>query len=139
MAKVLQMKTAILAATVVMAFAASLLGCASFGPVTPVAAPDVKAMIGLWKGVVYRSGFEPDSVALTIHDDGSYDVVSVGPGGTSSGRGRIVVSDRRLLVEGERGRGAGTLLRGPDGDLVLNIDMILNDNTTLTAKLWRNR
>ena len=115
MSKVPRRKTAILAATVVVAFAASLLGCASFGPVTPVAVPDVKAMIGLWKGVVYRSGFEPDSVALTIHDDGSYDVVSVGPGGTSSGRGRIVVSDRRLLVEGERGRGAGTLLRGPDG------------------------
>jgi hypothetical protein len=138
MSKVLQRKTAILAATVVAAFAASLLGCASFGPATPVAVPDVKAMIGSWEGIVYRSGFEPDSVALTIHDDGSYDVVTVGPGGTSSGRGKIVVSDGRLLVEGERGRGAGTLLRGPAGDLVLNIDMILNDNTTLTAKLWRN-
>lgn len=130
---------AVLTATVVVAFAASLLGCASFGPVTPVAVPDVKAVIGSWKGIVYRSGFEPDSVALTIHDDGSYDVVSAGPGGTSSGRGKIVVSDGRLLVEGERGRGAGTVLRSPAGDLVLNVDMTLNDNTTLTAKLWRSR
>lgn len=135
MSKVLQGKTAILA----MIASLVLLGCASFGPATPFAVPDVKAVIGSWKGIVYRSGFEPDSVALTIHDDGSYDVVSAGPRGTSSGRGKIVVSDGRLLVEGERGRGAGTLLRNPAGDLVLNIDMTLNDNTTLTAKLWRSR
>lgn len=135
MSKVLQGKTAILAVIASLV----LLGCASFGPVAPVAVPDVKAVIGSWKGIVYRSGFEPDSVALTIHDDGSYDVVSAGPRGTSSGRGKIVVSDGRLLVEGERGRGAGTLLRNPAGDLVLNIDMTLNDNTTLTAKLWRSR
>lgn len=135
MSKVLQGKTAILAVIASLV----LLGCASFGPVTPVAVPDVKAVIGSWKGIVYRSGFEPDSVALTIHDDGSYDVVSAGPGGTSSGRGKIVVSDGRLLVEGERGRGAGTLLRSPADDFVLNIDMTLNDNTTLTAKLWRSR
>lgn len=135
MSKVLQGKTAILAVIVSLV----LLGCASFGPVTPVAVPDVKAVIGSWKGIVYRSGFEPDSVALTIHDDGSYDVVSAGPGGTSSGKGKIVVSDGRLLVEGERGRGVGTLLRSPAGDLVLNVDMTLNDNTTLTTKLWRSR
>jgi hypothetical protein len=88
---------------------------------------------------VYRSGFEPESVALAIHDDGSYDVVLTGSSGTSRGRGNILVSDGRLLVEGEKGRGAGTLLRSPAGDLVMNVDMILNDNSTLTAKLWPSR
>jgi hypothetical protein len=130
---------AVLTATVVVASAASLLGCASYGPATLVAVSDVKSLTGTWKGVVYRSGFEPESVALAIHDDGSYDVVLAGPSGTSRGSGKIVVSDGRVLVEGEKGRGAGTLLRNPAGDLVLNVDMILNDNSTLTAKLWPSR
>jgi hypothetical protein len=121
------------------ASAASPLGCASYGPATRVAVQDVKTVTGTWKGTVYRSGFEPESVALAIHDDGSYDVVLAGSSGTSRGRGKILVSDGRLLVEGEKGRGAGTLLRNPGGDLVLNVDMILNDNSTLTAKLWPNR
>ena len=127
---------AVLTATVVVASAASLLGCASYGPATSVAVRDVKSVTATWKGTVYRSGFEPESVALAIHDDGSYDVVLAGPSGTSRGSGKIVVSDGRVLVEGEKGRGAGTLLRNPAGDLVLNVDMILNDNSTLTAKLW---
>ena len=129
----------VITATVVVASAASLLGCASYGPVTRVAVLDVKSLIGTWKGTVYRSGFEPESVALTTHDDGSYDVVLTGSSGTSRGRGKILVSDGRLLVEGEKGRGAGTLLRSPAGDLVMDVDMILNDNSTLTAKLWPSR
>jgi hypothetical protein len=128
----------LLTATVVLASTASLLGCASYGPATRVV-PDVQSLTGTWKGTVYRSGFEPESVALVIHEDGSYDVVLAGSSGTSRGSGKILVSDGRLLVEGQKGRGAGTLLRNPGGDLVLNVDMILNDNSTLTAKLWPGR
>jgi hypothetical protein len=124
---------AALTATVVVASAASLLGCAA----TLVAVPDVKSVTGTWKGTVYPSSLEPESVALAIHDDGSYDVVLAGSSGTSRGSGKILISDGRLLVEGKKGWGVGTLLRNSDGDLVLNVDMILNDNSTLTAKLWR--
>ena len=127
---------AVLTATVTVAFAASLLGCASYGPATRVAIQDLKSLTGTWKGTVYRASFAPDSVTLTIHDDGSFDVVSVLTTGTSTGTGKIVVSDGRLLVEGTRGRGTGTLQRNPAGDLVLNVEMILNDNSVLTAKLW---
>jgi hypothetical protein len=130
---------AILTATVVVVSAASLLGCASYGPAARVAKPDVESLTGTWKGTVYRSGFEPESVALVIHEDGSYDVVLAGSSGTSRGSGKILVSDGRLLVEGRKGRGAGTLLKNPGGDLVLNVDMILDDNSTLTAKLWPSR
>ena len=130
---------AVLTAIVVVASAASLLGCASYGPVIPVAVSDVKSLAGTWEGIVYRSDFERGSVALTIHDDGSYDIVMTGSSGTSRGRGRILVSDGRLLVEGEKGRGGGTVLRNRAGDLVMNVDMILNDNSTLTAKLWPSR
>jgi hypothetical protein len=130
---------AVIAATVAVAFAASLLGCAKYGPATRVAVQDIEPLIGTWKGTVYRASFAPDSVTLTIHDDGSFDVVSVLPSGTSTGSGKIVVSDGRLLVEGRRGRGTGTLLRNPAGGFVLNVEMTLNDNRTLTAKLWPSR
>jgi hypothetical protein len=51
----------------VVGLAATTVGCASVGPVTPVAASDIKAVTGTWKGVVYtKSEFEPDYVTLTI-------------------------------------------------------------------------
>jgi hypothetical protein len=34
--------------------AATLGGCASFGPLTPVAVSDIKEVTDTWKGVVYR-------------------------------------------------------------------------------------
>ena len=40
-------------------------------------------------------------------------------------------------MEGERGRGVGTLMRNQAGDLVMNIDATLSDNSTLSAQLWR--
>jgi hypothetical protein len=85
---------------------------------------------------VYQSGSEPDQVVLTIREDGTYDVVSAQPRGTSRGKGKIVVSDGRLLMEGEKGRGLGTVLKNPAGDLVLNVEATLSDNSILTAKLW---
>jgi len=125
-----------LTATVIVGFAASLIGCASAGPVTPVAVSDIKSVAGTWKGIVYQSGSEPDQVVLTIREDGTYDVVSAQPRGTSRGKGKIVVSDGRLLMEGEKGRGLGTLLKNPAGDLVLSVEATLSDNSILTAKLW---
>ncbi len=41
-------------------------------------------------------------------------------------------------MEGERGRGVGTLMRNQAADLVMNIDATLSDNSTLSAKLWRS-
>jgi hypothetical protein len=62
--------------------------------------------------------------------------VSAQPNGTSRGSGKIVINDGRLRIEGEKGRGVGTLLRNPAGDLVMSIDATLSDNTTVSAKLW---
>ena len=84
---------AALVAAVVVGFTASLLGCASLGPVTPVAVSDVRSVAGTWQGVVYKSNSQPDYVDLTIREDGSYEVVSRHTIGRSNGRGRIVVSD----------------------------------------------
>ncbi len=41
-------------------------------------------------------------------------------------------------MEGERGRGVGTLMRNQAADLVMNIDATPSDNSTLSAKLWRS-
>jgi len=125
-------------ATIVVGFAASLIGCASAGPLTSVAVSDVKSVAGTWKGVVYRSSFEPAYVALTIREDGSYDVEfrqTFGP----HGKGRIVISEGHLVLEGEKGRGVGTLLTNPAGDRFMSIEAVLSDNSTLTAKLSPSR
>src|SRR5690349_9027229 len=129
----------VLAVSVIVGFAVSLVGCASIGPVTPVAVSDVKSLSGTWEGTVYLPGSERDDVTLTIRDDGSYDVLSKRGLGVSTGRGHILISDGRLVIEGERGRGVGTVLRNRAGDVVMKVDMTLSDNSNLSAQLWRTR
>ena len=122
---------------VVVGFATLLVGCAKVGPVTQITVPDVKSVTGTWKGVIYRSGFEPDNVTLTIQDDGSFEMVSAQRNASSSARGKVAISDGRLLFEGARGgHGVGTLLKNPAGDVVMNVEGTLSDNSTLTAKLF---
>ena len=128
-----------LVAAVVVGFTASLLGCASLGPVTPVAVSDVRSVAGIWQGVVYKSNSQPDYVDLTIREDGSYEVVSRHTIGKSNGKGRIVVSDGRLLFQGEKGHGVGTLLRNRAGDRLMEIEATLSDNSTLSATLSLSR
>jgi hypothetical protein len=131
----------VVAITVIVGFASSLVGCANLGPVTPVAVSDVKSVSGTWEGIVYlprsQPGSERNDVTVTIRDDGSFDVVSKKLLGTSRGTGRIVISDGRLVVEGARGlRGVGTVLRNPAGDVLMKIEGTLADNSTLSATLW---
>ena len=125
--------------TIVVGIAASLVGCASLAPLTPVAVSDVKSVAGTWEGTVYQSGSEPDDITLTIREDGSYDIVSRLPIGTSRGKGQIAIRDGRLIFQGEKGRGVGTLSSNPGGDRVMNIEATLSDNRLLTAKLWSTR
>ena len=127
------------AATVVVWFAASLVGCASARPLTPVEVSDVKSVAGTWRGIVYRSSFEPEKVEVTIREDGSYDLVSRHPNGTSRGKGKMVTtSDGRLIIQGEKGRGVATLLSN-GGDRVMSIQATLSDNSVLTADLYPHR
>jgi hypothetical protein len=122
---------------IVVGLVASLAGCAEVGPVTQITVPDVKSVTGTWKGVVYRSGSEPDYVTLTIKDDGSFDVVSAQRDGSSSARGKVVIAAGRILLEGaEGGHGVATLLKNPAGELVMNVEGTLSDNSTLTAQLF---
>lgn len=128
-----------LVATVVVGFAASLIGCASAGPLTPVVVSDLKSVAGTWTGVVYQSGSEPDYVALTIQEDGSYRVESRPAIGPTRGKGTITIREGRLIFQGEKGRGVGTVLRSPNGDRIMDVQATLSDNSTLTAKLSPGR
>ncbi len=93
---------AIITVIVVIGLVASLPGCVSVGPIAPVVVSDVKSVAGTWQGVVYEPGSEPDYVELTIREDGSYDLLSRQAIGESRGRGKIVLSGGRLIMEGER-------------------------------------
>jgi hypothetical protein len=124
-----------LAATLVVGFTASLIGCASAGPLTPVVVSDVKSVAGSWTGVVYKSGSEPAYVALTIEEDGSYRVESRRVLGPTQGKGTVETSGGRLIFHGENGRGVGTVLRSPNGARVMDVQATLSDNSILTAKL----
>ena len=64
------------ALTVLVSLVASLAACAGLGPAIPVAVTDVTSVTGKWRGIVYRTGYEPDYVDLTIREDGSYDITS---------------------------------------------------------------
>lgn len=123
----------------VVGFTALLVGCATFGPLTPVHVSELKSVAGTWKGVVYESGSEPDSITLTIQEDGSYEVVSRQPIGTSRGKGQIEIREGRLILQGQRGRGVGTLLSRGNGDRVMRIEATLSDNRILTAELGPSR
>jgi hypothetical protein len=48
----------------------------------------------------------------------------------------MVISDGRLRIEGEKGRGVATLLTNPAGDRLMSVEATLSDNSILTAKLW---
>jgi hypothetical protein len=124
----------------VVGLAATLVGCASIGRVTPFAVSDIKAVTGTWKGIVYpTSELEPESITLTIREDGSYDVVSAQqPIGKSRGRGKIVISEGRVIFDGEKGRGLGRVLRDPARNLMMEVDATLSDNSTLSATLSRS-
>lgn len=122
---------AILIALVV-GFAASLVGCAS-----AVSVSDIKTVAGTWKGVIYpKTEQDRHSVALTIREDGSYDVVTVQePIGRARSKGTMSIRDGRLILEGERGQGVGRLVKDRDGSLTMIIDATLSDNSSLRAQL----
>jgi hypothetical protein len=124
----------------VVGLAASLVGCASTGPTTPVAVSDVKSLAGKWAGLVYGPGSnQHDYIEMTIREDGSYDLLTRRTIGTSRGKGKIVISDGRLIVQGEKGRGVAVLMSSPGGERVMKVEATLNDNTPLSASLSPTR
>jgi hypothetical protein len=100
----------------------------------------MKSVAGTWKGLAYSRDPVEETIELTIHEDGSYDVVAAGrPPIESRSKGRIELRDGRLILQGEKGRGLGTVLSSPGGDRVMYIEATMADNRILSVRLWPGR
>jgi hypothetical protein len=98
------------------------------------AAPDLKSLVGKWRGTGHSSlGTNP--LEWTIKEDGTVDVVAVTPGGSRSGVAKISVKDGALFYES--GTSSGTVtLHEEGGRRVLKYDGLMKrDNTRGGAEL----
>jgi hypothetical protein len=125
-------------------FAVSLVGCASLGPVKPVAVSDIKSVAGQWSGKMYglRADATPHEVELTIREDGTYHLeLHETIAAAGHGRGKIVIREGRLIMQGEgdSSHGVGTLHMGSDGRRALSIEATLSDNSLVSAQLTPRR
>src|SRR5258708_99752 len=90
-------------------------GCGSSGSARtggPSAITDVASITGKWVGLLEMAGSRDreDYVEVTIASDGTYRAASARTIGVMDTKGRVSVSDGRLLIQGERGgKGVGTL------------------------------
>lgn len=89
--------------------------------------------------MIYGSGSAPENLVLTIQEDGSYHIEAGQAFGPTGGKGTIVISEGRLMFQGERGRGVRTVARSANGDRVMNVEVTLSNNSILTAKLSPSR
>ena len=99
----------------VLAVVLGFAGCVSSGSTTtggPIAIKDVASITGKWVGLLEMAGSRDreDYVEVTIASDGTYQAASARTIGVMDTKGKVSVSDGRLLIQGERGgRGNGTL------------------------------
>jgi hypothetical protein len=79
---------------------------------TPVKLTDLGTVAGRWAGLGDLPGHRDDDlyVEVTLRDDGTYEATSARTIGLMDARGRVQVSDGRLLIQGNSGaRGTATL------------------------------
>ena len=127
--------------TIVVGFVVALVGCASVRALTPVAVSDIHSVAGRWAGKVYSSrDVKPESVELVIQEDGSYHIESREIHGASHGRGKIMLREGRLILQGEdSSRGIATLHTSSDGHRFLNVEATTSDNRMLSVELTPSR
>jgi hypothetical protein len=120
-------------------------GCASAtrgdaGSGTPVRVSDIGSVAGRWAGIGDLPGHRNDEqfIEVTLRDDGTYEATSARTIGFMDARGRVQVSDGRLLIEGANGaRGTATLYDG-GGQRTLVVQMTAAKGGNMTARLRPN-
>lgn len=120
-------------------------GCASATPGqtgggTPVRVSDIGSVAGRWSGIGDLPGHRNDEqyIEVTLRDDGTYEATSARTIGFMDARGRVQVSDGRLLIEGANGaRGTATLYDG-GGQRTLVVQMMAAKGGNMTARLRPN-
>src|SRR5215468_985923 len=97
-----------------LAIVLGLAGCAGNGSATataPLPITDIASIAGKWVGLLEIAGSRDrqDYVEVTIAGDGTYRAASARTIGVMDARGKITLSDGKLLIQGERGgKGIGT-------------------------------
>src|SRR5215471_15394533 len=92
-----------------------LAGCAGSDSATttaPLPITDIASVAGKWVGLLEIAGSQDrqDYIEVTIAGDGTYRAASARTIGVMDARGKITLSDGKLLIQGERGgKGIGTL------------------------------
>jgi len=90
-------------------------GCTTSGSSNtggPVAITDLASIAGKWVGLLEIAGSRDreDYIEVTIAGDGSYRAASARTIGVMDARGKVTLSEGKLLIQGERGgKGIGTL------------------------------
>jgi hypothetical protein len=99
----------------VLVIALGFAGCATSGSSTaggPVVITDLASIAGKWVGLLEMAGSQDrqDYIEVTIAGDGTYRAASARTIGVMDARGKVTLSDGKLLIQGERGgKGIGTL------------------------------
>ena len=120
-------------------------GCAAAtrdtaGGGTPIRVTDLGSVAGRWAGISDLPGHRNDEqyIEVTLRNDGTYEATSARTIGFMDARGRVQVSDGRLLIEGASGARGTATLYGGDGQRTLVVQMMAAKGGNMTARLRPN-
>jgi hypothetical protein len=107
---------------------------------TPIRVTDLGSVAGRWAGISDLPGHRNDEqyIEVTLRDDGTYEAKSARTIGFMDSRGRVQVSDGRLLIEGANGARGTATLYGGDGQRTLVVQMVAAKGGNMTARLRPN-
>jgi hypothetical protein len=126
------------------ALAIVLTACAAGGGAsnlgTPVNITDVKMVAGRWDGLMSpETGRERDDfIEVTLGVDRTYEAKSSRTIGAMDARGTYQISDGKVLFQGQRSTGTGTLWE-KDGRRVLIVAVTTNEGLRYSARLSPKR
>jgi hypothetical protein len=117
-------------------------GCASAaagvaGRGTQIPVTNVGSVVGRWVGLSDLPGHRNDDqyVEVTVRDDGTYEATSARTIGFMDARGRLQLSDGRLLIQGNDGAHGTATLYSADGQRTLLVEMVSAKAGNVTARL----
>ena len=104
---------------------------------TPIPVTSVGTIAGRWAGLSELPGNRMDEnyIEVTLRDDGTYEATSARTIGFMDARGRVQLSDGRLLIEGSDGARGTATLYSAGGQRTLLVEMQSPKVGSITARL----
>jgi hypothetical protein len=135
MLRVLSLSSLVLILLVHAGCASGTAGAAGRGTQIPVTA--VGSVVGRWAGLSDLPGHRNDDqyVEVTVRNDGTYEATSARTIGFMDARGRVRLSDGRLLIQGNDGAHGTATLYSADGQRILLVEMVSAKAGNVTARL----